>query len=467
MLEVLGRPRDADPRRQDARARRGGDAARRSSSALPLAWLVIAHRPARRGARSRSRAPLPLVIPSYVAALALLGAFGPRGLLQQLLEPLGVERLPEIYGFVGAWLALTLSTYPYVFLLAGAALRGARPRARGRGARARALALGRLPARDAAGASPVARRGVAARRALHALRLRRGLADAVRRADAVDLPPVPLAVRPDAGRGARARARRARGRAARARGALAASRARVRRAAPSGRRRRSRSERWRWPAFAFCAAVVAFFLVVPLAVLVYWTARGVELGRGLDIAWEAALSSVSASALAAVVAVVAVLPVALLAERYPARWTRALERLAYTGNALPGIVIALSLVFFAANYADAALPDARAARVRVRRALLPAGARGRRVGAAGGAPADRGGRAEPRARPAARARDRHRAADPPRAARRRRARLPERDEGAPRDAAAAPDRLRDAGDRDLEVHRPRLVLAGRAARARC
>src|SRR5215218_7706369 len=73
-------------------------------------------------------APLPLVIPSYVAALALLGAFGPRGLLQRVLEgPLGIERLPEIYGFVGAWLALTLSTYPYVFLLAAAALRGLDP----------------------------------------------------------------------------------------------------------------------------------------------------------------------------------------------------------------------------------------------------------------------------------------------------------------------------------------------------
>ena len=37
-------------------------------------------------------AALPLVIPSYVAAFCLLGAFGPRGLLQQLL---GVERLPR------------------------------------------------------------------------------------------------------------------------------------------------------------------------------------------------------------------------------------------------------------------------------------------------------------------------------------------------------------------------------------
>ena len=53
---------------------------------LPLAWLVTrTDLPARRVIAVA--APLPLVIPSYVAALALLGAFGPRGLLQQLLEP--------------------------------------------------------------------------------------------------------------------------------------------------------------------------------------------------------------------------------------------------------------------------------------------------------------------------------------------------------------------------------------------
>ena len=48
--------------------------------------------------------PLPLVVPSYVGAAIMLDAFGPRGLLQQLLEsPFGVERLPSIYGFFGAW----------------------------------------------------------------------------------------------------------------------------------------------------------------------------------------------------------------------------------------------------------------------------------------------------------------------------------------------------------------------------
>ena len=93
---------------------------------VPLAWLVVrTDLPGRR--LWGTAAALPLVVPSYVAALVLLAAFGPRGLLQQLLEPLGVERVPEIYGLPGAWLALTLSTYPCVFLLAASALRSLDP----------------------------------------------------------------------------------------------------------------------------------------------------------------------------------------------------------------------------------------------------------------------------------------------------------------------------------------------------
>jgi iron(III) transport system permease protein len=57
--------------------------------------------------------------------------------------------------------------------------------------------------------------------------------------------------------------------------------------------------------------------------------------------------------LAPALVALAAIPIALLATRYPSRLTRLLERLAYAGNALPGIVIALSLVFFAANYASA------------------------------------------------------------------------------------------------------------------
>ena len=48
---------------------------------------------------------------------------------------------------------------------------------------------------------------------------------------------------------------------------------------------------------------------------------------------------------------VAAIPVAVLAVRYRNTYSSLIEKAAYTGYALPGIVIALSLVFFGANYA--------------------------------------------------------------------------------------------------------------------
>jgi iron(III) transport system permease protein len=110
--------------------------------------------------------------------------------------------------------------------------------------------------------------------------------------------------------------------------------------------------RWRRPALAFATSVVAFGLAVPLAVSGYWFARAVSLGISFDSALEPAFNSVLVSAFAAGAAVAAALPVALLAVRFPSAPTRWLERLSYSSNALPGIVIALSLVFFAANYAS-------------------------------------------------------------------------------------------------------------------
>src|ERR671914_210133 len=283
---------------------------------VPLAWLVVrTDLPGRR--LWAAAAALPLVIPSYVAALALLGAFGPRGLLQRLLErPFGVERLPEIYGFPGAFVALTLSTYPYVFLLTAAALRSLDPAleeaARSLGQRPltvfRRVTLPSLRPAIGAGGVLVALYTLADFGAVSLMQYR-ALTHAIYLQYRALFDRTPAAVLGPA------------------------------------------LGRWRLPALAFCTAVVGLFLVVPLAVLVYWSARAIELGGGLEIAWEAALRSLAASGLATVVAVVAVLPVAYLAERRRAPWTRLLERLAYAANALPGIVIALSLVFFAARYA--------------------------------------------------------------------------------------------------------------------
>jgi len=97
---------------------------------------------------------------------------------------------------------------------------------------------------------------------------------------------------------------------------------------------------------AFCALVVGAALVLPAGVLCWWLARAPGALGGL---WAPAANSVLVSLLAAAACTLAALPVAVLAARYRRRWTAALERAAYGANALPGVVIALALVFFAAN----------------------------------------------------------------------------------------------------------------------
>jgi iron(III) transport system permease protein len=319
---------------------------------IPLAWLTTRTDLPGRGVWATAAA-LPLVIPSYVAALVFLAAFGPRGLLQRLLEgPFGVERVPEIYGLPGAWLALTVATYPFVFLLAAAALRDVDPAledaARGLGHSAlstfRRVTLPVVRPSLAAGALLVALYTLADFGAVSLMQYDsltravylqyRALFDrtpaAVLALVLVAITAVVLALE-----------LRARGRGALHRSGAGSPRPAA--PVPLGR--------WRLPALLFCGLVVGVALVVPLTVLAYWSARAFTLSEPIAWSWRPALNSLGVSVVAAVVAVAASLPVATLAVRYPSRLSRLLERASYAGNALPGIVIALSLVFFAANYA--------------------------------------------------------------------------------------------------------------------
>ena len=84
--------------------------------AVPFAWLTVkSDLPFRRA--WTVLAALPLVIPSFVGAFLYISVLGPKGLLQSALEGVfGVERLPDMYGLVGATAVLTLLSYPYLFL---------------------------------------------------------------------------------------------------------------------------------------------------------------------------------------------------------------------------------------------------------------------------------------------------------------------------------------------------------------
>ena len=91
-----------------------------------LAWLTVRCDLPGRGA-FRLLAPLPLVFPSFVGAAALIAGFSTGGLVEQLLTPLGIDSLPNVRGFGGAWLVLTLFTYPYVYLPVAARMRDLPP----------------------------------------------------------------------------------------------------------------------------------------------------------------------------------------------------------------------------------------------------------------------------------------------------------------------------------------------------
>jgi iron(III) transport system permease protein len=94
--------------------------------ALPLAWLTVrTDLPLRRFWTVVTA--LPLVIPSYIGAYLMISTIGPRGLLQGWLEPLGVERLPSIYGLPGALAVLTFLSFPYTLLSLRASLLGMDP----------------------------------------------------------------------------------------------------------------------------------------------------------------------------------------------------------------------------------------------------------------------------------------------------------------------------------------------------
>jgi iron(III) transport system permease protein len=317
---------------------------------VPIAWLTTrSDLPGRRW--WTVLAVLPLVIPSYVGGYAVVAALGPRGALQSLLEPLGVARLPELYGFPGAALALTLFSYPYVVLSVRGALLRLDPafeevsRSLGRGPwrTFATVTLPQLRPAIAAGALLVALYALADFGAVSLLQF-----DSFTRAIYVQyrasFDPTLAAVLAlmlvacTAGILLLESRLRGRGRYHRSGG---------------GAVRRPRTVTlgaWRLVALAFVIVVVGLAVGVPIGTIGFWLARGVAAGEPLDVVWGAAANSVLASGLAAVLAVVVSVPVAVLAVRHRGVVSAIVERATYAGFALPGIVIGLAFVFVAARY---------------------------------------------------------------------------------------------------------------------
>jgi iron(III) transport system permease protein len=318
---------------------------------LPLAWLTTrTDIPWRRFWAIVT--PLPLVIPSYVGAFTVIAFLGPRGMLQGWLDSLvGVQRLPEIYGFLGAWLTLTLFAFPYVLLALRAAMNGLDSSLE---ESSRSMGYGALWTFWYV-TLPNLRPAIAAGSLLIALYV------------ISDFGAVSLMQYDSFTRGIYNQYRGAFDRSLAAGLALVLvvltgfilileswfrGRARYHRSTSGVVRPPTRHElgRWRYPAIAYCIAVVTVALIIPLGVIGYWLVNGLSAGEPLLLVWDAAFNSGMVSLLAAIAALIAAVPIVIFSVRYPG-WLSALsERLSYMGYALPGIVVALALVFFGANY---------------------------------------------------------------------------------------------------------------------
>jgi len=312
---------------------------------LPLAWLVMrTDLPGRRVVRWLGA--LPLVYPAFVGSVVYIDIFGPRGLLEQGLQRIVGEpvRLPSIYGLPGSALVIALFTYPYLYLLTAAALGNLNytleEAARTAGLRGMAIfrrvTLPLIRPAVSAGALMVA---------FHAL-AEFGTVALMRYDTFTSAIFLQLLGRFDPGRAA----------------ALSTILVALTCLILVGEQQFARRARyyqtvgtwrpappvrlgpWRWPALIFVGLVLLLSLGLPTGMILYWTAQALQQGldlRLLEYIWN----SVSSAALAATLATALAFPIAYLAARNAGPGSRFLHLLAYSGYALPGVVVALAMTF--------------------------------------------------------------------------------------------------------------------------
>jgi iron(III) transport system permease protein len=308
---------------------------------VPLAWLTVRTDLPHRRAWS-VLAIAPLAVPSYLLAFAFVGAFAPRG----WLGGLGV---PSIYGFWGAALVLSLATMPYVVIATRAALvrldpateEAARSLGRGPWAAARTAVLPVLLPAIGAGALLACLYAISDFGAVSILRYDT-LATAIYsqyrfsfdRSSAASLALLLLVLAL----------------------LLVWFEGRIRRRAalntPHGRRRVAAPValgRWRVPAMLFCASVALLALGIPVATITVWLIDGLRAGLPVEVGLDALRDSVLLAGGAAIVAALLALPLARLITHFPGRASTLTDRLLYGVYAIPGISLALAVVFFTLN----------------------------------------------------------------------------------------------------------------------
>jgi iron(III) transport system permease protein len=322
------------------------------SIGVSLAWLLT-RSDVPLASLWRVLAPLPLVFPSFIGAAAFIAGLAPDGVLREALELLGYHAPRRFRGLGASVLVLTLFTYPLVYLPVAARLAALPPQLE-----ESSRLLGDRPVRTFGRVILPLVRGAIAGGALIVVLYCLSEFGAVQLLGFDTLTRVVYATRlADRATSFTAAAilvvmaltaivveRRLRGPLDQRAGAAA----RRSRTVPLGR--------WKAPATAFVVLVLGLALVVPVISLGQWAWRAVangdeprqdmlrrELGSLATPAWTTAWLGVVAS----VVAIAVVVPVAVLAVRHRTGTSAVVTTAITAGFAVPGLVIALSLTFWA------------------------------------------------------------------------------------------------------------------------
>jgi len=320
--------------------------------AIPLAWIT-----------ARTDLPyrkiwtilimLPLVIPSYVGAYLFLSVFGPTGLFQKVLESLfEIQRLPDIRGLFGATLVLSLLSYPYLFITVRGAISGldvsmeesSRILGHNRFWTFMKVTLPQLRFPFVSGALLVSLytlsdfgavsifnyntfswtiyqqynslidRSISALFSIIFVLLAflivliefkaRGYQKYYRTGSGVSRKPklIPLGF-------------------------------------------------WKFPVYGFLFCVIGLALLLPISMLGIWLLKGMYFGDSVTFSWVPIFNSIFVSVLSASLIVFFSFATAIILVRYSVTGNRLFESISYLGFVLPGIVVAISVVYFAANYA--------------------------------------------------------------------------------------------------------------------
>ena len=114
--------------------------------------------------------------------------------------------------------------------------------------------------------------------------------------------------------------------------------------------RRTRLGLRKIPALLSLGGLVALATGVPIGALVYWLVVGSSTTLPPSSITGAAISTIGLGLAAAAITTLAAIPVAVLAIRYPTRLARLVERSTYISRAMPGLIIALALAYFAVRH---------------------------------------------------------------------------------------------------------------------